>query len=149
MIEPETPASDLDDADDEMIAAISDYLDGTLTGAKRDEVAAKIASDAAWKRTHDELVETRKFLSGMQKARAPATFAQDVTDTIHKRSAGRFFARRTFGDRVPFGALLIVSVIALLVIAYLMRSSDTGSLKVRHGGDGTAHEGSGELMPRP
>ena len=40
------------------------------------------------------MVETRKALSGLQKARAPGTFAKDVTDTINKRSGGRFFARR-------------------------------------------------------
>ena len=84
-----------DELDEDSMAAISDFLDGALTGAKRDEVAAKIASDARWKATHDEMVEARKFMSGMQKARAPATFAADVTSTIHKRSAGRFFARRT------------------------------------------------------
>jgi hypothetical protein len=72
--------------------------------------------------------EVRKALSGLQKARAPATFVEDVTATIHKRSAGRFFARRTFGDRVPFGALAILAVLGLVVIGYLMWSSQTGSL---------------------
>jgi hypothetical protein len=65
----------------------------------------------------------------MQKARAPAGFAADVTSTIHKRSAGRFFARRTFGDRVPFSALLVVAVLGLLVIGYFLWASETGSLK--------------------
>ena len=72
--------------------------------------------------------EVRKALSGLQKARAPDSFAQDVTSTIHKRSAGRFFARRTFGDRVPFGALAIAAVLGLAVIGYLMWPSQTGSL---------------------
>ena len=76
--------------------------------------------------------EVRKALSGLQKARAPDGFVQDVTSTIHKRSAGRFFARRTFGDRVPFGALAIAAVLGLVVIAYLMWASQTGSLAPRH-----------------
>ncbi len=137
-----------DELDDEVIATISDYLDGALKGPKRDEVEAKIAADPEWKRTHEELVENRKFMSGMQKARASPTFAQDVTATIHKRSAGRFFGRRTFGDRVPFGALVIVAMILLAVIGYVMWSSETGSLKVDH--DRGAHpQGSGELLPTP
>ena len=119
-----------EDVDDEVVAKVSDYLDGLLKGAERDEIAAKIESDATWKRTHEELVEARKYLSGMRKAKAPATFAQNVEQTIHNRSAGRFFGRRTLGDRVPFGVLVIVALIALAVVGYFMWSSQTGSLKV-------------------
>ena len=121
------------DIDDEVIGTLSDYLDGTLPAARRAEVDALLGSDDIWKHAHAELVETRDALSGLQKARAPATFASDVTTTIHKRSAGRFFGRRTFGDRVPFGALLVVVLIGFVVIAYVLWSSSTGSLKVQHG----------------
>jgi anti-sigma factor RsiW len=120
--EPELP--------DDVIAAVSDYLDGTLPAERRAEVEAKLADDPTWKRAHDELKEARGYLSGLQKARAPASFAQDVTQTIHKRSAGRFFARRTLGDRVPFGALLAVAVVLLVAIAAVLWSSSTGSLKI-------------------
>lgn len=119
-----------DDIDDEIVAKVSDYLDGVLVGAEREDVAKKIASDPAWKQVHDDIVENRKFMSGLQKARAPETFTQDVTETIHKRSRGRFFGRKTLGDRVPFNVLLIVAMLALAAVGYLMWSSQTGSLKV-------------------
>ena len=122
--------SDDDDIDDEIVAKVSDYLDGLLKGAERDDVAKKIETDPVWKQTHEDMVENRKFMSGMQKARAPATFTNDITDTISKRSQGRFFGRKTFGDRVPFTALLVVAIIALAAVGYLMWSSQTGSLKV-------------------
>lgn len=115
--------------EDDLIVEISDYLDGTLPAPQRDAVATKIETDPDYKRVHAELVETRNALSGLQKARAPSTFAQDVTSTIHKRSAGRFFARRTFGDRVPFAAIFIVALIGLAVIGYVMWASETGSLR--------------------
>jgi anti-sigma factor RsiW len=118
------------DAEDAIAARVSDYLDGALHGAERAEVERKIAGDAAWKRAHAELTETRKYLSGMRKAHAPSSFSDGVTDTIHRRSAGRFFARRTLGDRVPFGALVAVALAGLVVIAYVLWSSSTGSLKV-------------------
>jgi type VI protein secretion system component VasF len=73
--------------------------------------------------------ELRKALSGMHKARAPATFSQDVTTTISSRSAGRFFSRRTLGDRVPFGVLLVVALLALLVVAWMLHGSSTGELR--------------------
>ena len=122
--------SEEDDIDDEIVAKVSDYLDGLLKGAEREAVAKKIETEAAWKQTHDDMVENKKFMSGMQKARAPATFTNEVTDTIHKRSAGRFFGRKTLGDRVPFNAILIVAIIALAAVGYLMWASQTGSLKV-------------------
>ena len=120
--------------DEEIIVALSDYLDGVLPADKRAAVEAKVASDPQWKATHDEMVEARSdsrdALSGLQKARAPASFDENVTATIHKRSAGRFFGRKTFGDRVPFGVLLIVALIGLGILAYVIWSSPTGSLKV-------------------
>jgi hypothetical protein len=118
------------DIDDEIVVKVSDFLDGALQGTERDEVAKKVESDPAWKQVHDEMVETRKFISGMRKAKAPETFTNEVTETINKRSRGRFFARKTLGDRVPFNALLIVAIIALAAVGYLMWSSETGSLKV-------------------
>jgi len=128
-----TDATNLDEIDDEIIIALSDYLDGTLTGAAKQDVEAKIATDPKWRAAHTEMVESRDAtatLSGLQKARAPVNLAEDVTATIHKRSAGRFFGKKTFGDRVPFLAILVVAILGLAVIGYIMYSSQTGSLKV-------------------
>ena len=115
----------MSDHEDKMIETISDYLDGLLSEAEKDDVAKKIETDPAWKEMHDEMVETRKALSGMQKARAPGHFAKDVTETIKKRSGGRFFARH---DRILL-PVMILAVLALCLIAYVMWSSQTGSLK--------------------
>lgn len=137
----------MSDTEDDIIAKLSDYLDGEGSADERADIANKLETDDEWKRIHGELVETRKHLSGMQRARAPDAFAREVTSTIHKRSAGRFFARRTFGDRVPFGALLVVAVLVLAVVGYVMWSSQTGSLKVDRGG--SAGGSNIEIVPKP
>ena len=142
--DPAGPGAEIDEA---ILGAVSDYLDGALTGAERAEVASKIAADATWKRAHAELTETRKFLSGLQKAHAPPRFTEGVAQTIHQRSAGRFFARKALGDRVPFGALLGVALAGLLVIAYVLWSSSTGSLKVDRGRDRPPAAGSAPVTP--
>ena len=118
------------DADEELIVTLSDYLEGSLPADRKAEVEAKLASDPQWKAAHAEMVEARDALSGLQKARAPESFSEGVTQTIHKRSAGRFFAKKTFGDRVPFGALLLIALLGLGALAYVLWSSPTGSLKV-------------------
>ncbi|HEU0036532.1 MAG TPA: zf-HC2 domain-containing protein [Kofleriaceae bacterium] len=142
-VEPEpTPA------EDEIIAMISDYLDGALPAERRAEVEQKIASDPEWKRVHTELRETRDNLSGLLKARPPADFGQKVEDKIHKRSAGRFFARRTLGDRVPFSAILVLALIVLIAVGYVMWSSQTGTLKVDHRKAPPA-TGSQSIVPKP
>jgi len=133
--------------DDAILARVSDYLDGALTGSERSEVAGKIASDATWKRAHDELAGTRHVLSGLRKAHAPPSFAEHVTTTIHQRSAGRLFARPSLGDQIPFGALLAVALAGLLVIGYVLWSSATGSLKVDHARTPTPSSGSSAVSP--
>lgn len=143
----ETSTQGTADIEDDILARVSDYLDGALTGAERADVERRIADDPTWKRAHGELTETRKFLSGLQKAHAPPSFADGVAQTIHQRSAGRFFARRTLGDRVPFGALVAVALAGLVVIAYVLWSSSTGSLKVDHGRDHPPPHGSAAVAP--
>ena len=133
--------------DDDILAQVSDYLDGALAPAARAEVERKIADDPAWSRAHAELTETRNFLSGLRKAHAPERFADGVTETIHRRSAGRWFARRTLGDRVPFGVLVVLAVIGLLVIGYVLRSSSTGSLRVDPARPSAPALGSAAVLP--
>ena len=143
------PATEGEPIPDEIIATVSDYLDGALPPDRRAEVAAQVASDPLWKRAHAEIAETRDALSGLLKARAPGSFDQEVTGAIHRRSAGRFFGRRTFGDRVPFGVLLVIALCVLIPIAYVMWSSSTGSLKrTPEHGPGSAR-GSASLVPKP
>jgi len=155
MLSPEVPVTDEsaskpepgDDIDDAVLAAVSDYLDGALGERERAEVAAKIAGDPIWRRAHAELTETRSYLSGMRRAHAPSRFTEQVAETIHQRSAGRLFARRTLGDRVPVGALVAVALAGLLVIAYVLWSSSTGSLKVDRTRDRPPAAGSAAIAP--
>ena len=122
-----------DDIDDETIAALSDYVEGTASPEETKRVEEKIKSDPKWKAAHAEMVEAKEAtstLSGLRNARAPVNLTEDVTGTIHKRSAGRFFGKKTLGDRVPFTAILVVAILGLAAIGYIMYTSQTGSLKV-------------------
>lgn len=94
--------------------------------------------------------EVRRVLSGLHRRPAPPDFGKDVTETIRRRSAGRFFGRKAFGDRVPFELLAIVAFTIALLAWLLLRSSDTGSL--RYQGEPDVPElapGAKEVVPKP
>ena len=64
--------------EDEVIAKLSDYLDGAKDG--RAEIEAKLASDPDWKRLHDEMVDSQdaaKQLSGLRKVGGDAVYCFD------------------------------------------------------------------------
>jgi hypothetical protein len=114
---------------DEDIAMLSDFHDNVLSAEQALVVKEKIATDQRWRLASEEFAATKQALSGLQKARAPVSFANDVAATIAQRSGGAFFGRRAFGDRVPFGALLVIGLILLSIVGFLLWNSQTGSLQ--------------------
>jgi len=109
----------------------SDLHDGTLPEKERAEMRAHLASCAACKAGYDEFEQTLAALTSIKgSAPAPETFTRGVEETINRRSAGRFFGRKTLGDRVPFGVLLIVAMVVLVAAALVLWASTTGSLRL-------------------
>ncbi|MBP9088811.1 MAG: hypothetical protein KBG15_21990 [Kofleriaceae bacterium] len=137
-----------DELTDDEIGILSDFHDNALPVDKIKEVAALIAQDARWRAASEEFVATKQALSGLQKARAPVSFAEDLTNTIHRRSGGAFFGRRAFGDRVPFGVLLVIGIILIVGVAIMLWSSQTGSLSSRRTNTPAEPTGADQL-PRP
>jgi|SRR5690606_38251309 len=118
------------DADHERIeASLSDYLDGALPADEARSIERHLEDCAGCKQALAELEETRRALSGLHRAPAPPHFEREVAETIRRRSQGRFFGRRTFGDRVPLELLALVALGLGLVLYFLLRSSETGSLR--------------------
>ncbi len=147
----ETP-SEADRAElteDEIIAALSDYHEGALPADRRAEVEAKLQTDAIWQRLDAELGDSAPMLEGLTKVAAPEQFTSHVTETIHRRSAGRFFAQRTLGDRIPIGWLLVVAALLLGGLTTVWCRSTTGSLRSPLGAEPPQPPAPEELVPRP
>ncbi|HVV86083.1 MAG TPA: zf-HC2 domain-containing protein [Kofleriaceae bacterium] len=123
------PGDEPESEHDRIGALMSDVVDGTATPAQHAEVKAHTAT---CERCREELAELRAARDAL-KSLPPETARPDlgalVEERIHRRSAGRFFGRKTLGDRVPFGVLLIVALVGLVIIAGLLWSSTTGSLR--------------------
>jgi anti-sigma factor RsiW len=142
-----------DEPDDAMAAKLYDYAEGTLAEADRPEVEAYL-------RARGELPAAgattpaagqsgaRLDLRALRAAAPPPAFTEGVTSTIRQRSAGRFFGRRTLGDRLPLGWLLAIALVVLLVVFAVVWSSPTGSLSLRRPPTKAAPHGSaGDLAP--
>jgi anti-sigma factor RsiW len=114
----------------------SDLHDGVLSANDAARLRAHLAECAACKVAYAEFEETMGALREMKRrsgateaVAAPDGFVKGVEETIHKRSAGRFFGRKTLGDRVPFGVLLVAALVLMVVVGALLWGSTTGSLR--------------------
>lgn len=99
----------------------SEYYEGTLAPARRDAVEAHLAACARCRAEYDRFREAVGQVALLGRAQAPRDFDDRVADTIHRRSAGRFFGRRAFGDRVPFELLAALALLALVAIYLFAR----------------------------
>lgn len=98
----------------------------------------------------DELEKPIKELSDLHRMSVPERFEVDLTETIRKRSGGRFFGPKRLADRVPFLWLAIAALIIGLVIFFMLWSSDTGSLRYqRKPSKPAVHPEAPQQMPSP
>lgn len=111
-------------------AHFSDYHDGALVDPDLAALREHLSQCEACTKAYEEFEQMFSALDKMKgRPAAPETFGKDVESTIEKRSAGRFFGKKTLGDRVPFGWILIVALGVLLAIALILWGSATGSLR--------------------
>jgi anti-sigma factor RsiW len=105
--------------DDAREARVSDYLEGTMAEDERRVFEAELAANPELRAQLESVRATRDALSGLHKMSAPDDFGRGVEQTIQSRSAGRFFGRKAFGDRVPFELVAVVAL-ALLTAAFVL-----------------------------
>jgi anti-sigma factor RsiW len=134
---------------DRIGALMSDVVDGTATPEVHAEVKAHVATCESCRAELEELRKLRAALKSVPPETARPDLGQLVEDRIHRRSAGRFFGRKTLGDRVPFGVLLIVALIALMIIVGLLWSSTTGSLRPEPKTHSRPPPAARDAIPRP
>jgi anti-sigma factor RsiW len=102
-------------------ADFSDYYDKSLPAERARAVEAHLAGCAQCKKEYERFRGTVGALSGLNRVPAPPDFDDHVAETIHRRSAGKFFGRRAFGDRVPFELLAILALVAVATLYWFIR----------------------------
>jgi hypothetical protein len=144
--EPGTEASGGDfDANVELF---SEYYEGSLPSDKQAEIEKLIAEDERYTRAYADFEKTMEMLSGMHKMSAPMDFDKKVEDTIHRRSDGRFFGRRAFGDRIPYEILAVLVMILAAFVYWMGRTSGTGGHKLNDDGAPAIHKEAQDVMPK-
>ena len=136
---------------EEIEGKLSDYVEGSLPPNEAAAVEEHLRGCAACTEALAAVKETVSALSGLHKIPAPPDFEREVAETIRRRSGGRFFGRRAFGDRVPLELLAILALGLGLALYFFLRSSDTGSLRPFDRGSQRPERGSeaSDVAPRP
>lgn len=111
-----------DDLHNAFEADFSDLYEKSLPDARAREMEAHLAGCARCRAEYERFQSTMGALSGLNRVAAPPDFDDQVAATIHRRSAGRFFGRRAFGDRIPFEIIALVALVAVVVAYWLIRS---------------------------
>ena len=129
-------------------AQFAAYVDGDLPADEAAALEERLSSDPACRAAFDEFQQTLAALTNLHKMAAPPAFQEDVTETIHRRSAGLFFGRRAFGDRVPFELLALFALAVILAVALWIRGTVSTPGSSQPATDAPAPEVR-EAIPRP
>ena len=102
----------------------------------------------------DQLGEDDDLLGALSSLKrtpaSPEDFGDALEDRIRSRSAGKFFGKKSIAERLSVGVLALVIIAVGLGVYWLIRDSDTGSLKLDKGNEEpTLAPGAREAMPKP
>src|SRR5262249_8356824 len=122
------PDGTVTDEQEAFEAASSEYPEKSLPAERAREVDAHLQSCDRCRAEYARFRDTVGMISGLDRVPAPTRFEREVEATIHRRSAGRFFGRRAFGDRVPFELLAAIGLLLVVAVVLLLRWSPTGTV---------------------
>ena len=130
------------------VELFSEYYEGSLSKDKTAELDALIADEPRYAEAYEEFKRTMEMLSGMHKMTAPVDFDKKVEDTIHRRSGGRFFGRRAFGERIPYEILAIIVMLLAGAIYWMGRTSGTGGHRLHEEEAPPVQDAQRDVVPR-
>jgi predicted anti-sigma-YlaC factor YlaD len=108
----------------------SDYLDGTLAGAAKNELEQHLHVCI---QCRTELEGFRRAVGSLGKLKksAPASFLPSIQNQIFTRSRGRFFGRRwkLFG-RIPFEWVSLAMIVAMLLYYIALQHGAPSGVRV-------------------
>jgi len=144
----ETEGGEAQSEFDANVELFSEYYEESLPAEKQAEIKKLIADDERYAKAYADFEKTMELLSGMHKMSAPMDFDKKVEDTIHRRSDGRFFGRKAFGDRIPYEILAVIVMLLAGFIYWMGRTSGTGGHRLNHDEAPQEDKDPGEVVPK-
>ena len=135
-----------------VVEDLSDLLDGSLPPARAKEIEAHLEGCEACRIERDAIAGAMAATRALRRQRAPRDLDERVAQVIHRRSAGRFFGQKAFGDRVPYEWLAVAALLLALGVVLLLRWSSTGAVHEpleKNPAHAPIAPGAREVIPRP
>jgi len=107
--------------EEQELEEFSEYFEGLLSEEKRQALEERWKTDTQLTTRYQAFVQTMEALRAMQTP-APIDVQAKVKESIHKRSGGRFFGKRAFGERIPYELIATAFMFFALGIMWLARS---------------------------
>ena len=133
---------------DANVDLFSEYYEESLPTDKQAELKKLINEDPQYKKAYADFEKTMELLSGMHKMSAPMDFEKKVEDTIRRRSDGRFFGRRAFGDRIPYEILAVLVMLLAGFVYWMGRTSGTGGHRLNNDDPPTLEDRDLDVVPK-
>lgn len=133
---------------DANVDLFSEYYEESLPAEKQAELKKLIAEEERYTKAYADFEKTMELLSGMHKMSAPMDFDKKVEETIHRRSDGRFFGRKAFGDRIPYELLAIIVMLLAGFVYWMGRTSGTGGHRLNHDEAPLDKDGDRDVVPK-
>jgi hypothetical protein len=147
-ISEETESSAEQSEFDARVELFSEYYEESLPAEKQAELKKLIAEDDRYTKAYADFEKTMELLSGMHKMSAPMDFDKKVEETIHRRSDGRFFGRKAFGDRIPYEILAVIVMLLAGFVYWMGRTSGTTGHRLNHDEAPLDQNGDQEVVPK-
>ena len=149
--ESDSASSQSDSAQSEFDANVdlfSEYYEESLPAEKQAELKKLIEEDPKYQKAYADFEKTMELLSGMHKMSAPMDFDKKVEDTIRRKSGGRFFGQRAFGDRIPYELLAILVMVLAGFVYWMGRTSGTGGHRLNSDDPPSLEDQGEEVVPK-
>ena len=105
-----------------------EYIDQTMTEDERSRFEKRLEEDSSLKQKFVLFQKSRNALFELGLSNDSNQLKDKVANSIHKKSGGRFFGKKTLGDKVPVGWIVALILFVLVVFALTFSQSEFGGL---------------------